>query len=103
MTSTLSTSNHWRAMLDPIGLVLVVGHQDSTFRPFFAAPKSSTAMRAATTEPGPASRRSARLVVHYANLDHAIGNLAWAAPTASASAAARSSLFSGHGGSPFPG
>ncbi len=55
MTSTLSTSNHWRAMVEPTsGLFWWSATRMSTFMPFFAAPKSSTAMRAATTEPGPA-------------------------------------------------
>src|SRR5882672_3742432 len=55
ITSTLSTSYHWRAMLEPTsGLFWWSAETISTFMPFFAAPKSSTAMRAATTEPGPA-------------------------------------------------
>ena len=55
ITSTLSTSYHWRAMLEPTsGLFWWSAEMISTFMPFFAAPKSSTAMRAATTEPCPA-------------------------------------------------
>ena len=55
IASTLSTSNHWRAILEPTsGLFWWSATTTSTFMPFFAAPKSSTAMRAATTEPGPA-------------------------------------------------
>ena len=55
ITSTLSTSYHWRAMLEPTsGLFWWSAETTSTFMPFFAAPKSSTAMRAAATEPGPA-------------------------------------------------
>ena len=55
ITSTLSTSYHWRAMPDPTsGLFWWSATRISTFIPFLAAPKSSTAMRAASTEPGPA-------------------------------------------------
>src|SRR6266850_2438344 len=55
IASTLSTSYHWRAMLEPTsGLFWWSAEMISTFIPFLAAPKSSTAMRAATTEPGPA-------------------------------------------------
>src|SRR6267142_5471327 len=54
MTSTLSTSYHWRAMLEPTsGLFRWSAESNSTFMPFFAAPKSSIAMRAATAEPPP--------------------------------------------------
>src|SRR6185436_1328843 len=54
MTSTLSTSYHWRAMAEPTsGLFWWSAEMISTFMPFFAAPKSSTAMRAAATEPAP--------------------------------------------------
>src|SRR5712691_2943274 len=54
MRSTLSTSYHWRAMLEPTsGLFRWSADKISTFMPFFAAPKSSTAMRAAATDPGP--------------------------------------------------
>src|SRR5882762_10466508 len=55
MTSTLSTSYHWRAMLEPTsGLLRWSAETSSTFMPFRAAPKSSTAMRAATVDPDPA-------------------------------------------------
>jgi len=55
MTSTLSTSYHWRAMLEPTsGLFRWSAESISTFMPFRAAPKSSTAMRAATVDPDPA-------------------------------------------------
>src|SRR5512147_1276220 len=55
IASTLSTSYHWLAMLEPTsGLFWWSAPTTSTFMPFFAAPKSSTAIFAATTEPGPA-------------------------------------------------
>src|SRR6266852_9215745 len=54
MTSTLSTSYHWRAMLEPTsGLFRWSADISSTFMPRFAAPKSSTAMRAADADPDP--------------------------------------------------
>ena len=54
ITSTFSASYHWRAMLEPTsGLFRWSATTISTFRPFFAAPKSSTARRAAVVEPGP--------------------------------------------------
>jgi hypothetical protein len=54
ITSTLSTSYHWRATAEPTsGLFWWSAERISTFMPFFAAPKSSTARRAATTEPVP--------------------------------------------------
>ena len=54
ITSTLSVSNHWRAMLEPTsGLFWWSAETISTFMPFLAAPKSSTAICAASTEPGP--------------------------------------------------
>src|SRR3954466_8603459 len=54
ITSTLSTSYHWRAIDEPTsGLFWWSAEITSTFMPFFAAPKSSTAMRAATAPPGP--------------------------------------------------
>ena len=54
ITSTLSTSYHCRAMLEPTsGLFWWSAEITSTFMPFFAAPKSSTAMRAATAPPCP--------------------------------------------------
>src|SRR5918996_1289095 len=56
MTSTLSTSNHCRAIAEPTsGLFWWSATTISTFMPFLAGPKSSTAMRAATTEPRPAA------------------------------------------------
>ncbi len=55
ITSTLSTSYHWRAMFEPTsGLFWWSPTATSTFMPLAAAPKSSTAILAATTEPGPA-------------------------------------------------
>ena len=54
ITSTRSTSYHWRAIAEPTsGLFWWSAETISTFMPFLAAPKSSTAMRAATTEPVP--------------------------------------------------
>src|SRR3954462_12741517 len=54
MASTLSTSYHWRATAEPTSALFWWSAETiSTFMPFFAAPKSSTAMRAAATEPGP--------------------------------------------------
>src|SRR6266852_852105 len=54
MTSTLSTSYHWRAMLEPTsGLFRWSAERNSTFIPRFAGPKSSIAMRAATADPDP--------------------------------------------------
>src|SRR5712692_4410677 len=53
--STLSTSYHCRAMAEPTSaLFWWSAATTSTFMPLAAAPKSSTAIRAATTEPGPA-------------------------------------------------
>ena len=55
MTSTLSASYHWRAIWEPTSaLFWWSAEMISTFMPFLAASKSSTAMRAATTEPWPA-------------------------------------------------
>src|SRR5882762_255224 len=52
MTSTLSTSYHWRAMLEPTsGLFRWSAESNSTFMPF--AGKSAIAMRAATADPPP--------------------------------------------------
>src|SRR6266481_5553593 len=52
MTSTLSTSYHWRAMLEPTsGLLRWSAETSSTFMPFVG--KSAIAMRAATTDPPP--------------------------------------------------
>ena len=49
----LVASNHCRAMFEPTsGLFWWSAKTISTFMPLAAAPKSSTAMRAATTEPG---------------------------------------------------
>ena len=54
IASTLSTSYHCRAMLEPTsGLFWWSAEMISTFIPFFAAPKSSTAIFAAATPPGP--------------------------------------------------
>ncbi len=54
ITSTLSESNHWRAMPEPTSaLFWWSAEMISTFIPFLAAPKSSTAIRAAITEPWP--------------------------------------------------
>ena len=54
IASTLSTSYQVRAMVEPTsGLFWWSAETTSTFMPLRAAPKSSTAMRAATTEPGP--------------------------------------------------
>ena len=54
ITSTLSASYHWRAMFEPTSaLFWWSAKMISTFMPLLAAPKSSTAMRAATTEPWP--------------------------------------------------
>ena len=48
----------------------------STFMPLAAAPKSSTAIFAATTAPGPDDVGiQAGHVVHHADLDHAVGDL----------------------------
>jgi hypothetical protein len=55
ITSTLSTSNHWRPMFEPTSaLFWWSAETKSTLMPLAAAPKSSTAMRAARTEPAPA-------------------------------------------------
>src|SRR5437867_12172448 len=52
MTSTLSTSYHCRAMLEPTsGLLRWSAERSSTFMPFVG--KSAIAKRAATTEPDP--------------------------------------------------
>src|SRR5215831_14089198 len=54
ITSTPSTSYHWRAICEPTSALFWWSADTiSTLMPFFAAPKSSTAMRAATTAPGP--------------------------------------------------
>ena len=54
MASTLSTSYQVRAIVEPTsGLFWWSAETTSTFMPLRAAPKSSIAMRAATTEPGP--------------------------------------------------
>src|SRR5258705_6574452 len=54
ITSTFSASYHWRAMLEPTsGLFRWSATTISTFRPFFAPPKSSTARRGGGGEPGP--------------------------------------------------
>src|SRR5262245_36023157 len=54
MTSTLSTSIQVRTMLEPTsGLFWWSALRISTLSPLAAASKSSTARRAATTEPGP--------------------------------------------------
>src|SRR5690606_37900842 len=51
---TFSTSYQVRATVEPTsGLFWWSAETTSTFIPFLAAPKSSTAMRAASTEPGP--------------------------------------------------
>src|SRR6266702_4524337 len=53
--STLSWSYHCRAMAEPTSALFWWSAETiSTFMPLAAAPKSSTAMRAATSEPGPA-------------------------------------------------
>ena len=52
--STLSTSNHWLAMLRAdVGLVLVVAETISTLTFGWSLMKSATAILAAATEPGP--------------------------------------------------
>src|SRR3954462_22925 len=54
IASTLSASYHWRAIAEPVSALFWWSAETiSTFMPFFAAPKSSTARRAAATEPGP--------------------------------------------------
>src|SRR3954471_23908632 len=54
IASTLSASYHWRAIAEPgSALFWWSAETISTFMPFFAAPTSSTARRAAATEPGP--------------------------------------------------
>ncbi len=54
ITSTLSESSHWRAMPEPTSALFWWSAETiSTFMPFLAAPKSSTAIRAAITEPWP--------------------------------------------------
>ena len=54
ITSTPSWSYHWRAMFEPTsGLFWWSAEMISTLMPLSAALKSSTAMRAATTEPSP--------------------------------------------------
>src|SRR4051812_50122929 len=54
MASTLSTSYHWRATAEPTSALFWWSAETiSTFMPFFAAPKSSTARRAAAAEPRP--------------------------------------------------
>src|SRR4029450_9961628 len=55
ITSTLSVSYHWRAIADPTsGLFWWSAETNSTLSPRFSIPESSTAIRAATTEPAPA-------------------------------------------------
>src|SRR5262245_39218277 len=55
ITSPLSASYHWRALCEPTSALFWWSAETiSTFSPLAAAPKSSTAMRAATTEPWPA-------------------------------------------------
>src|SRR5262245_28198399 len=54
MASTWSASYHCRAMFEPTSaLFWWSAEMISTFMPLAAAPKSSTAMRAATTDPWP--------------------------------------------------
>src|SRR5882724_5249591 len=54
MTSTPSTSYHWRAMLEPTsGLFKWSAETSSTFMPCLARAKSSIARRAATADPPP--------------------------------------------------
>jgi hypothetical protein len=53
--STLSTSYHCRAMLEPMSALFWWSADTMvTLIPFLAMPESSTAMFAATTEPAPA-------------------------------------------------
>src|SRR5215213_8907039 len=53
-TSTCCVSSHWRTMLDPMsGLFWWSAATTSMGLPSTVPPKSSTAMRAATTDPGP--------------------------------------------------
>src|SRR5215831_17086595 len=55
ITSTFSVSYHRRAIVVPTAtLFWWSANTTSTFRPLAAAPKSSTAMSAATLDPGPA-------------------------------------------------
>src|SRR6476659_7592375 len=55
ITSTLSVSYHWRAMAEPTsGLFWWSAETISTLTPRFSMPESSTAIRAAATEPAPA-------------------------------------------------
>jgi hypothetical protein len=54
MTSTLSTSYHWRAMLEPTsGLFWWSAETISTLKPRFSMPESSTASFAAAIDPEP--------------------------------------------------
>ncbi|MNL51985.1 hypothetical protein D3C87_1751250 [compost metagenome] len=54
ITSTPSSSYHWRAMVEATsGLFWWSAEMTSTLMPLAAASKSSMAMRAATTEPSP--------------------------------------------------
>src|SRR5262245_22388675 len=54
IASTLSTSYHWRAIAEPTsGLFWWSAEITSTFSPRFWTPESSTAIRAASTEPAP--------------------------------------------------
>src|ERR671915_227714 len=54
ITSTPSLSYHWRAMLEPTsGLFWWSAEMTSTLMPLSLALKSSTAMRAAITDPSP--------------------------------------------------
>ena len=54
IASTLSTSYHWRAIPDPTsGLFWWSAEMISTFIPRFSTPESSSAMRAASTDPWP--------------------------------------------------
>ena len=53
--STFSASYHWRAICEPTSALFWWSADTiSTLSPLAAAPKSSTAMRAATTDPWPA-------------------------------------------------
>src|SRR2546427_10667319 len=55
MTSTLSVSYHWRAIAEPTsGLFWWSADTISTLTPRFSIPESSTAIRAAATDPAPA-------------------------------------------------
>ena len=91
ITSTLSDSYHWRAMFAPTSaLFWWSAKMTSTFIPFAVAPKSSTAIRAATTEPWPV-RSAYRLDWSFSTpiLMSPSEICASAAPAASATASAR--------------